>query len=93
MRFLGVDLAWGGRRPSGLAALDPSGAVVAEGWAVTDEQVAAFVAAHDRAGGAVLAIDAPLVVTNPAGTRRACEADLQGAIVVPRAATPGGPRR
>jgi predicted RNase H-like nuclease len=76
MRFLGVDLAWGGRRPSGLAALDPSGSVVAEGWAVTDEQVAAFVAAHDG-DGAVLAIDAPLVVTNPAGTRRACEADLQ----------------
>jgi predicted RNase H-like nuclease len=29
MRFVGVDLAWGGRRPSGLAVLDPGGAVVA----------------------------------------------------------------
>src|SRR5512132_889335 len=27
MRFVGIDLAWGGRRPSGLAVLDPGGAV------------------------------------------------------------------
>ena len=47
MRFVGVDLAWGGRRPSGLAVLDLPGAVVA--------------------------LDAPLVVRNPAGTRRARE--------------------
>jgi len=33
VRFVGVDLAWGGRNPSGLAALDPAGRVVAEGSA------------------------------------------------------------
>jgi predicted RNase H-like nuclease len=76
VRFVGVDLAWGGRNPSGLAALDPAGRVVAEGWATRDGEIAAFVGAHD-ADGAVLALDAPLVVTNPAGTRRACEAELQ----------------
>jgi predicted RNase H-like nuclease len=76
VRFVGVDLAWGGRNPSGLAALDQAGRVVAEGWATGDGEIAAFVAAHDR-DGAVLALDAPLVVTNPAGTRRACEAELQ----------------
>ena len=76
MRFLGVDLAWGGRRPSGLAVLDPDGRVVDEGWATSDDALSAFLAAHD-AGGAVVAVDAPLVVTNPAGTRRACEAELQ----------------
>jgi predicted RNase H-like nuclease len=76
VRFVGVDLAWGGRNPSGLAALDQAGRVVAEGWATGDREIAAFVAAHDR-DGAVLALDAPLVVTNPAGTRRACEAELQ----------------
>jgi predicted RNase H-like nuclease len=75
MRFVGVDLAWGGRRPSGLAVLDPAGAVVAEGWATSDEEIGEFLAAHDR-GGAVVALDAPLVVGNPAGTRRACEAEL-----------------
>ena len=73
MRFVGIDLAWGGRRPSGLAALDPDGRVVDEGWAITDDDVLGFLAAHD-AGGAVVALDAPLVVTNPAGTWRACEA-------------------
>ena len=76
MRFVGIDLAWGGRRPSGLAALDPGGVVVGEGWATTDEEISGFLAAHDP-GGAVVALDAPLVVTNPAGTRRGCEAELQ----------------
>jgi predicted RNase H-like nuclease len=76
VRFVGVDLAWGWRNPSGLAALDPAGRVVAEGWATGDGEIAAFVGAHD-ADGAVLALDAPLVVANPAGTRRACEAELQ----------------
>jgi predicted RNase H-like nuclease len=76
VRFVGVDLAWGGRNPSGLVALDRTGRVVAEGWGTTDVEVASFIAAHDR-DGAVVALDAPLVVTNPAGTRRACEAELQ----------------
>jgi predicted RNase H-like nuclease len=76
MRFIGVDLAWGGRRPSGLAVLDPAGRVVDEGWATTDGEILGFLAGHD-AGGAVVALDAPLVVTNPAGTRRACEGELQ----------------
>jgi predicted RNase H-like nuclease len=76
MRFVGIDLAWGGRRPSGVAVLDPGGAVVDEGWATTDEEIGGFLAGHDR-GGAVVALDAPLVVTNPAGTRRAAEAELQ----------------
>ena len=76
MRFVGLDLARGGRRPSGLAVLDPGGVVVGEGWATSDEEISGFLAAHDR-GGAVLALDAPLVVGNPAGTRRGCEAELQ----------------
>ena len=76
MRFVGIDLAWGGRRPSGVAVLDPGGVVVAEGWATADEEVLGFLAEHDQ-GGAVVALDAPLVVGNPAGTRRACEGELQ----------------
>src|SRR4029453_7801185 len=76
MRFVGIDLAWGGRRPSGLAVLDPGGAVVAEGGATGDEEIGGFLAVHDP-GGAVVALDAPLVVGNPAGTRRGCEAELQ----------------
>ena len=76
MRFVGLDLAWGGRRPSGLAVLDPGGVVVGEGWATSDGEIGDFLAAHDR-DGAVVALDAPLVVSNPAGTRRGCEAELQ----------------
>src|SRR4029453_9577578 len=76
MRFVGIDLAWGGRRPSGLAVLDPGGAVVAEGGATGDEEIGGFLAVHDP-GGAVVALDAPLVVGNPAGTRRGREAELQ----------------
>jgi predicted RNase H-like nuclease len=75
VRFVGIDLAWGGRQPSGLAVLEPGGNVVAEGWATTDEDIRGFLAAHDG-GGAVVALDAPLVVANPAGTRRGCEAEL-----------------
>ena len=73
---MGIDLAWGGRRPSGLAVLDPGGVVVGEGWATSDEEIGGFLAVHDP-GGAVVALDAPLVVGNPAGTRRGCEAELQ----------------
>jgi predicted RNase H-like nuclease len=76
LRFVGIDLAWGGRRPSGLAVLDPGGAVVAEGWATSGEELSGFLERHDP-GGAVVALDAPLVVTNPAGTRRGCEGELQ----------------
>src|SRR4029450_2039084 len=75
MRFIGIDLAWGGRRPSGVAVLDPGGRVVDEGWPTSDDEILGFVAAHD-ADGAVVALDAPLVVTNPAGTSRGCEKEL-----------------
>ena len=75
MRFIGLDLAWGERNPSGLAAIDRGGNVVAEGIATTEAEIAAFVSAHD-AEGAVLGLDAPLVVRNRTG-RRACEAELQ----------------
>jgi predicted RNase H-like nuclease len=75
VRCIGIDLAWGGRRPSGVAVLDTDGWVVEEGWATSDDELLGLVAAHD-AGGAVVALDAPLVVTNPAGTSRGCEQEL-----------------
>src|SRR4029453_11017080 len=76
MRFVGIDLAWGGRRPSGLAALDPDGRVGDEGGAPTDADILGVLGAND-AGGAVVALAPRLVVTTPAGTRRACEAEVQ----------------
>lgn len=74
MYYVGVDLAWGSRSPTGVAVLDGSGVLVHVGVAGDDAdvlgQLAPFVA-----GACVVAIDAPLVVTNPTGNRP-CEAAL-----------------
>jgi len=72
--YLGIDLAWGERARTGLAALDATGRLVASGSVVTDDQLVAFVAEH-APGVVVAAIDAPLVVPNTAG-QRDCEAEL-----------------
>lgn len=74
MAYVGVDLAWGQRARSGLAALDPAGGLLAVGEAVTDDEVVDWVAGH-APGGCVVAFDAPLVVTNRTG-RRPCEAEV-----------------
>lgn len=74
VRFLGIDLAWSGRQPSGVAALAPGDGgleVRALGLALGDDELVAFVRAH-RGDATVLMIDAPLVVPNETG-RRACE--------------------
>lgn len=73
--YLGIDLAWGERARTGLAALDGAGRLVASTSVVTDDDIAAFVAAQ-AAGDVVAAIDAPIVVPNLTG-RRDCEAELQ----------------
>ncbi|MFS0701628.1 DUF429 domain-containing protein [Cellulomonas sp. 179-A 4D5 NHS] len=71
-RYLGLDLAWGSRARTGLAALDEHGRLVASCAVRTDDEIAAFVAEH-APGEVVAAIDAPLVVPNLTGRRR-CEA-------------------
>jgi len=80
-RFLGVDLAWaegtlgapGGRpvKETGLACLDETGRVISAGWARGIDEVVDWVQSLAEPG-AVLAIDAPLVVNNPTGMR-VCE--------------------
>lgn len=71
MRYVGVDLAWGNRATTGLATVDGSGELLSIADAVSDEQVLDWL---DRwaTGPGVIAFDAPLVVTNPAGARE-CE--------------------
>lgn len=64
--YLGMDLAWGPRARTGLAALDPSGRLVASCSVRTDDEIAAFVA-HHSPGETVAAVDAPLVVPNTTG--------------------------
>lgn len=70
MFYVGIDLAWGERKPSGFAVLDESGRLVCLGAARTDEEIEAALADQVR-GSCVVAIDAPLVVTNPTGNRLA----------------------
>ena len=69
--YLGIDLAWGARARTGLAALGPDGRLVASASVRTDEEILAFVATHSP-DETVAAVDAPLVVPNAAGSR-ACE--------------------
>ncbi|WP_028660106.1 DUF429 domain-containing protein [Nocardioides insulae] len=70
MYFAGVDLAWGERRPTGLAVLDEHGRLVHVSAATTDEEIVAVLAPYLEEEGLV-AIDAPLIVTNATGNRPA----------------------
>jgi predicted RNase H-like nuclease len=74
VHLLGVDLAWGPRNPSGLAALDEEGRLLDLADARTDEDILAWSGRYTE-GPCLVAFDAPLIVTNPTG-RRPCEAAL-----------------
>jgi predicted RNase H-like nuclease len=71
--YLGVDLAWGTRNPTGLAAVQGD-RLRAAGSVRTDEEILAWLRPWTD-GPCVVAIDGPLIVTNPTG-RRPCEAQL-----------------
>ncbi len=64
VNFVGIDLAWGERAPSGLAVLDENGALVHLSRATTDEQIVEALGDY-VAGDCLVGIDAPLVVNNP----------------------------
>lgn len=70
VRFLGVDLAWGQRHRSGVAELGPDGALLSFGDRTTDDELLDWLAPR-CVGPVVVAFDAPLVVTNPTGSRPA----------------------
>ncbi len=74
MRYVGVDLAWGTRRPTGLAVLDADGTLVHLSTVRTDEEILDALAPYVE-GDCLVALDAPLIVTNPTGNRP-CEAEL-----------------
>ncbi|GAB3243872.1 DUF429 domain-containing protein [Nocardioides dilutus] len=73
MHYLGIDLAWGLNRPTGLAVLDESGRLEHLSAVRTDEEIAATLAPF-VAGPCLAGIDAPLVVTNATGSRPAEQA-------------------
>ncbi len=67
--YVGLDLAWGERNPTGVAVLDGGGRLVALSAVRTDAEIVTALAAYD--GPCVVAIDAPLVVANATGKREA----------------------
>ena len=71
--FLGIDLAWGDKNPTGLAVLDEDARLLHLSTVRTDDEIVAaltpFLAPPVLAG-----IDAPLVVTNATGSRPAEQA-------------------
>lgn len=70
---VGVDLAWGGRAPTGLALVE-DGCVVDSALRTTDDELRAWLGAR-TAGPCVVGIDAPIVIRNATG-QRPCEAAL-----------------
>lgn len=74
MHYVGVDLAWGDRMPTGVAVIDEAGALARVTVAGADDDLLAQLAPYVE-GPCAVGIDAPLVVTNPSGTRP-CETAL-----------------
>lgn len=72
MAYVGIDLAWNDRARTGLAVLDAHGALTASGSAGSDAEIDEWLARHVTTGPEIVAVDAPLVVTNQAGQRE-CE--------------------
>ncbi len=70
MYFAGVDLAWAGRNPTGVAVVDTDGRLVHIGAVGNDAAVLAALSPYVQ-GHCLVAFDAPLVVTNPTGQRPA----------------------
>ncbi len=68
--FAGVDLAWAGRNPTGVAVVDPDGDLVSVGAVRDDDEILAALQPYVR-NDCLVAFDAPLVVNNPTGQRPA----------------------
>ncbi len=68
--YVGLDLAWGTRRSTGVAVLDASGRLLDVASVRTDEEIRERIAPYVQ-GPCTVAIDAPLVVTNATGNRPA----------------------
>ena len=73
MHFIGVDLAWGDRQPTGLAVLDEDAHLLHISTVRTDEEIRTALTPYVE-GPCLVAIDAPLIVTNPTGSRPAEQA-------------------
>jgi predicted RNase H-like nuclease len=70
MYFVGVDLAWAGRNPTGIAVVDSRGALVSVGAVRDNDEILAALRPYVQ-GDCLVAFDAPLVVNNRTGQRPA----------------------
>jgi len=80
MRFVGLDLAWSPRNPSGAVALAPGGdgTWIPTHWSAElqdDRELLGFIREAVGMEPALVAIDAPLIVPNQKGTRP-CDREL-----------------
>jgi len=77
MQVAGIDLAWGSRARTGIATTDDDGRLLHSASVTTDGEIAQCLYGTDPS---VIAIDAPIIVRNPAGMReceRALSADFR----------------
>lgn len=72
VHYVGIDLAWGDKKPTGLAVIDADARLLHVSAVRTDEEIEAALAAYD--GPVLVAMDAPLVVRNATGSRPAEQA-------------------
>ncbi|MGX9788191.1 DUF429 domain-containing protein [Mycobacterium sp. MMS18-G62] len=70
MYFVGLDLAWGEKKQTGVAVVDVNGRLLHVGIAQDDASISDAVAPF-TGGDCLVAIDAPLIVNNPTGYRPA----------------------
>ena len=79
--FIGIDLAWSDRNPSGVAVIREGRLVACAGGLGRLSEIVDFVGTHlSQRNGSIVAVDAPLRVPNETGTRpcdRALSADWQ----------------
>jgi predicted RNase H-like nuclease/ppGpp synthetase/RelA/SpoT-type nucleotidyltranferase len=68
--YVGLDLAWGDNRPTGVAVLDGAGELLHISAHDDDAAITAALAPYVE-GECLVAIDAPLIVTNATGNRPA----------------------
>jgi predicted RNase H-like nuclease len=70
MYFVGLDLAWGQNNPTGVAVVDAAGSLVQVGAALADDDIVADARPY-TSNECLVGIDAPLIVNNATGRRRA----------------------
>lgn len=68
VHYVGIDLAWGERQRSGLAVLDDDGRLVHLSSVHSDDEIREALTPYVE-GPCLVGIDAPLIVTNPTGSR------------------------